>query len=228
MTIRLWRFVLLHVAAGDLRDGHVADARESVNLQGAEPVPRVRRATPPGPLLLDHPLGGLGEGGDAHQPKLLGERIAARAGELLVGQRLLAGLGHRDQFDAAASKLALAAPNHEALNPTPDPGLLDVEVESVSVAVPTGRSGAHEGRHAAGWSHTRETEMAIEPARSAATPGARWYQVRIALCRPGSWWAIRSRYGLPPVPGNGACNSKNGDRSQEWLIATLKREGVIG
>ena len=41
-------------------------------------------------------------------------------------------------------------------------------------------------------------------------------------------WAIRSRYGLPPVPGNGACNSKNGDRSQEWLIATLKREGVIG
>ena len=33
---------------------------------------------------------------------------------------------------------------------------------------------------------------------------------------------------VPPVPGNGACNSKNSDRSQEWLIATLKREGVIG
>ena len=136
---------LQHVGARDLRHRDIPDAREGVDLQGAEPVPRVRGAPPPGPLLLDHPLGGLGEGGDAHQPPLLRERIAARSGELAVGERLFAGLGQRDQFNAAESEFALAPPDDEPLDPTPRSRLLDVEVESVPVAVPTGRSGAHEG-----------------------------------------------------------------------------------
>ena len=71
--------------------------------------------------------------------------IAARAGELAVGERLLAGLGERDQFDAAESELALVAPDDEALNPASGSGLPDVEVESVPVAVSSGRSGAHGG-----------------------------------------------------------------------------------
>ena len=132
-------------ATRDLRHRDIPDAREGVNLQGAEPVPRVRRAPPPGPLLLDDALGGLGEGGDTHQTPLLGERIASRAGELAVGERLLAGLGERDQLDAAESELPLASPDDEALDPAAGSGLLDVEVESVPVAVSSGRSGAHEG-----------------------------------------------------------------------------------
>ena len=67
---------------------------------------------PPGALLLDDALGGLGEAGNARRTALLGQRIAARAGELSVGERLLPRLGERDQGDAAEPALALAAPNH--------------------------------------------------------------------------------------------------------------------
>ena len=116
------------------------DTREGVKFQSAKPVPRVGRAAPSGPLLLDHALGGLGEGGYADGPALLGEWIAARAGEFSVGERLLAGLGQRDEGDAPEPELPLAASDDEALNPAPGSRLLDVEVESVSVAVSAGRS----------------------------------------------------------------------------------------
>ena len=78
-------------------------------------------------------------------PALLGQRISARARSFPVRQRLLAGLGQRDEDDAAETDLALAAPDDEPLDPAAGSSLLDVEVEPVPVAVSSGRSGAHEG-----------------------------------------------------------------------------------
>ena len=104
------------------------------------------RAAPPGPLLLDHAPGGLGERGDAHGAPLLGHRVAARAGELAVGQRLLARLGQRDQLATLPSPNSRLRPRiDEPLNPAPRSGPLHIEVEPVAVAVSAGRGRAHEG-----------------------------------------------------------------------------------
>ncbi len=81
-----------HVSAGDLRDRHLAEAREGIHFQRADPQPRGLRAPPSAALLLDHAHGGLGEGRNALGPALLGHWIAARAGQLPVRQCLLAGL----------------------------------------------------------------------------------------------------------------------------------------
>ena len=56
--------------------------------------------------------------GNTDRAVLLGERIAASAGELAVGERLLAGLG----------PLTLAVANDKPLNPTTGSGLLDLGV----------------------------------------------------------------------------------------------------
>ena len=136
---------LEHVGARHLGDRHPPDPWEDVNLEAAIPVPRHCRVAPSGALLLDDALSGLGEGGNARRTPLLGQRIAARAGKLAVGQRLLPRLGEQDQLGVAESELTLAAPDHEPLNPTPGSGLLDVKVETVAIAVPAGRCRAHEG-----------------------------------------------------------------------------------
>ena len=83
--------------------------------------------------------------GTAAIPSSLGERVAARARELAVGQRLLAGLGQRNQRHAAQSELAIAAPDHEPLNPAPRSRRLHVEVQAIAVAMSAGRGRAHEG-----------------------------------------------------------------------------------
>ena len=133
-----------HVGARDLRHRHLPDPREGIPLEGPDPVAAVRPTSPPGPLLLDHTSSGFGERGYATGAPLLGQRVAARAGELAVGQRLLAGLGQRDQGDAPESELALAAPNDEPLNPAPRSRRLHVEVQPVAVRVSSRRGGAHE------------------------------------------------------------------------------------
>ena len=79
-------------------------------------------------------------------------------------------------------------------------------------------------RLASGRSQTLDTESVMLPARSTATPGARKYQRWIARWRPGSWWAIRSRYGLPPGPGNGERNA----RQPSATSATPMRTSVHG
>ena len=136
---------LQHVGARHLRDRHPPDPRKDVDLEAAIPVPRHRRAAPPGALLIDDALDGLGERGDAHRAPLLRERVPARAGELPVGQGLLPRLGQRNEGDAAEPELALAAPDDQPLNPAQRSRLLDVEVEPVTIAVSAGRGRAHEG-----------------------------------------------------------------------------------
>ena len=134
-----------HVGAADLGDGPAADAREDVVFEALEPVGRLSGAAPAGPLLLDHGRGGLGESGHALGAALVGEGVAAGAGELAVGEGLLAGLGERDELDAAESEFVFPAADDEALDPASGTGALDVEVESVAVGMPAGRRGADEG-----------------------------------------------------------------------------------
>ena len=134
-----------HVGAVDVGDGPGADAREDVAFQAAEPVGRLPGAAPAAPLLLDHGDGGLGEGGHALSAALVGEGVAAGAGELAVGEGLLAGLGEGDETDAAESELVLPAADDEALDPASGSGTLDVEVEAVAVRVPSDGGGTDEG-----------------------------------------------------------------------------------
>ena len=101
---------LKHVGTVNLTDRPVADARDGVPLQAAQPVLRLLRTAPARPLLLDYGGCGPGEGGHAPGAAPLGERVAARAAELAVGEGLLAGLGQRDQGDAAESEFVFPAP----------------------------------------------------------------------------------------------------------------------
>ena len=131
---------LKHVGAGDLRDRHLADAREGEPPQARHPLAVVTPAAPAVPLLFQHTRGGFGEGGDALGAAFLGKGIPALTGELAVGQRFLSSLGQGDQGEAAESQLAATATDDEPLNPAPGSAGLDEEVQSVSIGVSSGRS----------------------------------------------------------------------------------------
>ena len=92
----------------DLGDRHLADAPEREALQAAQPRPRVLRIAPTCLLLLDDPGRRFRKGRDSLRPALLRKRVPALAGQLPVGPRLLAGLGQRDEADAAESELTPA------------------------------------------------------------------------------------------------------------------------
>ena len=140
-----WVKDLQHVGAGHLRDGPRADARECEALQTAEPFLGLPGTAPAGLLLLHHGGCGLGEGGHGLGAALVGERVSARAGELAVGEGLLAGLGERDQMDAAESEFVFPAADDEALDPASGSGTLDVKVEAVAIGVPPDGCGTDEG-----------------------------------------------------------------------------------
>ena len=142
---------LKHVGARDLRDRHLADAREGEPPQARDPLTGVSRVAPAGPLLFQHTHGGFGEGGDGLAASLLGERVPALAGELAVDERLLPGLDQRDQGKAAESELTATTADQEALNPAAGSAGLDEEVQSVSIGVSSGRSGADEGSREGLW-----------------------------------------------------------------------------
>ena len=123
-----------------------ADAGEGEAFQTAQPGLGVCGVAPAGPLLLHHGASGFGEGGHALGAAPLGQRVAARAGELAIGERLLAGLGERDQAGAAETEFAAASPDDEALDPAAGSGRLDIEVQAVAVCVPSGRAAGRRGR----------------------------------------------------------------------------------
>ena len=135
---------LKHVGAGNLGDRHLADAREGQPPQARQPLAGVFPVAPSGPLLFQHTGSSFGEGGDGLATSLLGERAPALAGQLAVDERLLPGLGQRDQGNAAEPDLTAAASDDEALNPAAGSGRLDEEVETVAIGVSSGRSGAKE------------------------------------------------------------------------------------
>ncbi len=101
--------------------------------QARLPLAGVFRIAPAVPLLLQHTHGGFGEGGNGLAASLLGERVPALAGELAIGERLLPGLGQRDQGNAAESELTAATADQQALNPAAGSAGLDEEVQSVPI-----------------------------------------------------------------------------------------------
>ena len=76
---------------------------------------------------------------------LVGQRIAAGACELAVGEGLFAGLGERDEGDAAESEFAPPASDHEPLDPAAGSSRLHVAVQAVTVGVSSRRGGPNEG-----------------------------------------------------------------------------------
>ena len=130
---------LEHVGARDLRDGHLADAREGEPPQARHPLAGVSPIAPAGPLLFQHTRGGFGKGRYALGAALLRQWVPALAGKLAVDERLLPGLGQRDQGNAAESELTAAAADDEALNPAPGSARLDKEEQAVAVSVSSGR-----------------------------------------------------------------------------------------
>ena len=76
---------------------------------------------------------------------LVGEWVSTLAGELAVGDGLLAGLGERDGGDGAESKFGTPGPDDEALDPAACASRLDIEVQAVAVDVVPRRCGSDEG-----------------------------------------------------------------------------------
>ena len=122
----------------------MADAREDMVLEAPPPVAGVARVAPALPQLVPDAFGGGGEQGDALGAAAVGQRVSAVAGELAVGNGPLAGLGERDEPDAAESDVAPPATDRDALDPAAGAGGLDDEVESVSIAVSSDRCVADE------------------------------------------------------------------------------------
>ena len=115
-------------------------------LQAAQPQAGMVGGAPPRTQLIPEPPCRLGEGGHRLGPPLLGQGIATVTGHLPVRERLLAGFLQRDQRVSAEPELGSAAPARQALNPAPAARGPDIEIEAVSVAVPSGPAHvAHEG-----------------------------------------------------------------------------------
>ena len=102
-------------------------------------------AAPSVPLLFQHTRGGFSERGYSLSTSLLGKRVSALTGQLAVDPCFLPGLGQGDEGDAAKPELPATATDDEALNPAAGTGRLNKQVQSVSIGVFSGRSGAQEG-----------------------------------------------------------------------------------
>ena len=145
LDVRDRRQDLRHVGRVDLGDRPAADAREDVPLHAPLPILRVPPAAPAAALLFEHAPRGLGEGRNTLGAAPVGQRVAAGAGELAVGERQLAGLGEGNERGDAESEFAAPAADDEPLNPAPGSRGLDEQVQAVTVGVPSGRGGTDEG-----------------------------------------------------------------------------------
>ena len=133
------------VGARDLGDGALAKPREHEALETGGPVVRVLRIAPSGAFLLQHACGCVGERRDFLGAALLGERVAALACDLPVGERPGPRLPQRDEREPTEAKLASPAADHESLDPAPVAGRSHFQVQSLPVGVAAGfGDGAHE------------------------------------------------------------------------------------
>ena len=106
---------LAHVGALYVAHGHRADVREHVPREARHPILGMLGVTPAGMLVVPDPLGGGGEGGYAVGADFLGERVAAGACELAVGEGLVARLLERHEREAAESDSCVVGPNGRRL-----------------------------------------------------------------------------------------------------------------
>ncbi len=127
-----------HVGAGHLRHRPLADAREGEAFQAAQPGLRVLGVAPAGPQLFPDLRSGLREGRHRLGAALLDQGIAALTGELAVGKGFLARFLERNERKSAEPKFGSTAADGEALNPTPAAGGPDIEIETLSITIPSG------------------------------------------------------------------------------------------
>ena len=92
---------LQNVGAGHFRHQSPPDPREGVGFQTADPGALVSGVAPSGLFLFQHARRSGGKGRRDLGAALLGQWVAALAGDLAVGQRLGARLGEWDQRGAA-------------------------------------------------------------------------------------------------------------------------------
>ena len=83
--------------------------------------------------------------GNALDSALVGQGVAARPGQLAVGEGQLAGFGQRDERDTPESHLAAASADDDPLDPASGALGLDVEEQAIPVGVSSWRRGADEG-----------------------------------------------------------------------------------
>ena len=102
-------------------------------------------AAPAAALPFNDALDGLDEARNAVGAALLGERIAAGAGQLAVGERQLAGLGERDEPCGARPEVRDGARGCRVAGPGFGFRWLDEQVQAVAVGMPAGRRGSDEG-----------------------------------------------------------------------------------
>lgn len=127
-----------HVGAGHLRHRHLADEREGVAFQAAQPDLRVLGVAPAGPQLFLDLHSDLREGRQRLGAALLGQRIAALAGELAIGEGFLARFLERNERKSTEPEFGSTTANGEALDPTPAAGGPDIEIKALSITIPSG------------------------------------------------------------------------------------------
>ena len=96
------------------------------------------RVAPAIAFLIEDRGGGLLEGGHGTGATTGGERVAAGTGELAVRERRLARLGERDEREAAEPERAGLAADDDPLHPAAGAGRVNLEVQTVAVAVAAG------------------------------------------------------------------------------------------
>ena len=95
-------------------------------------------AAPATALLVEHALGGVGEGENTLDPALVGQRVTAGPRRLAVGEGLLASFGERDERGGTETEFAAPFAGDEPLEPAAGAGRLDEEVQAVAVGVHPG------------------------------------------------------------------------------------------
>ena len=129
-----------------------------------------------------------GERGQAPGASLLGQRIAAGAGQLTIGEGLGAGILERDHGVAAEAQLTPPASDGDSLDPAPTARRLHDQIQSVPIAVPAGfgdvaHQGGVEGVH----------PMSPTWFRPAFPVGVRQPVPSMSLTRVGSLAVLRHR-----------------------------------
>jgi len=143
--------------------------RQGVVFQALEPVGRLSGAVQPVPFCSTTVAATSARVDMPRKRPAVRQRVAARAGERALGEGLLAGLGERDEMDAAESEFVLPAADDKALDPASGPGTLDVEVEAIAVGVRlrrvrSGRKRRRVGCGGAGpWAWSSDIGRAVAP-----------------------------------------------------------------
>lgn len=126
-----------HVGGADLVDRAATKVRDSVAVEGADPLCGVLLVLPGRSVLGVHPLGSLGEGWNRSADLApLSNWIATVTGQLAVSECLLPSLSEADKAEAAQADVTPSALYDGAQQPAFRARWLDHKVEAVAIGIP--------------------------------------------------------------------------------------------